>query len=499
MRIPLFCLPLISTLMFSHVADAYTLMGPRWKTSSQPIAWQLDEAGSSDITDGSDLTEVARAAKAWENVACSHLSFAAPTPLTGARRAAADGANKVFWVEENWPVREYGQNTLGVTTPKYYQNNEMFDADIEFNGHTYSWSTGQGNYCPQGCFDVFSVALHEFGHFFGLDHSNSNHAVMFASYPGYPKQALAQDDIDGVCALYPAAHAGTGAVGSACVQSADCMGSLECVSPSPGAARICSQACSGPNATTCPSGFECRAAAGGYACQPEVAPGAGEGQTCGQSTPCEGGLLCVGYSQSEGICRQPCTSNQPGACGAGFECQAIGNGAVCMPSTSSSAPAECEKCGPTTACSSGLKCVVDEDGQGWCRQACSSDDMCGEDQRCVSGSSDVCSCPGLDVRLEGEACLKTAECAENALCIVDGTTGGAVCRTACNPESPACAEPKECVQIGAAHVCTYPPADQSGPDEEPESRVAGGCSCTTPFGLAWFAAFALLVRARKRR
>lgn len=497
MPIRLSCPTLISLLVLSHTANAYTLMGPRWPASSLPVAWQLDSAGSDDITDGSDLSEVKRAVKAWENVACSRLTFTEPSALTGKRQATDDGINKVFWIESNW---EYGRNTLGVTTPKYYSTQEMFDADIEFNGQDYDWTAGQGNYCGgSGCVDVFSIALHEFGHFFGLDHSSGSNAVMFASYPGYPKQTLSQDDIDGICALYPSANAGTGASGSSCAQDGDCKTALSCVAQTAGAGRVCTATCSGPNATTCPSGTQCKAIPSGYACLSDAPPGSAEGEVCNQSTPCQGDLWCVGFGGAEGACRRRCNVNEGNSCGPNYKCQAVGTGAVCLPSGTQGETAECGECASTAMCSAGLTCLVDDDGKGRCRTPCANDNVCGGDERCVSkGSEWACSCPGLDPKIEGEACSRTAECAENAVCVADGTTSGTVCRTVCNPESPACAAPKECVKIEDAHVCTRPPADTT-PDALPDSPVADGCGCASPLGFGWFASFALLLRMRRRR
>ncbi|MGH3973011.1 MAG: matrixin family metalloprotease [Pseudonocardiaceae bacterium] len=52
-------------------------------------------------------------------------------------------------------------------------------------------------------FDVESVALHEFGHILGLQHSNISSAVMFPTIAsGEIKRELAQDDRDGIADLY---------------------------------------------------------------------------------------------------------------------------------------------------------------------------------------------------------------------------------------------------------------------------------------------------------
>ena len=52
-------------------------------------------------------------------------------------------------------------------------------------------------------FDLFTVALHEFGHTLGLGHSNFTNAVMFGSYSG-AKRTLHVDDIAGIEQIYGA-------------------------------------------------------------------------------------------------------------------------------------------------------------------------------------------------------------------------------------------------------------------------------------------------------
>ncbi len=59
------------------------------------------------------------------------------------------------------------------------------------------------NWNPSTGYDLETVAIHEFGHALGLDHSALTTAVMYAYYNG-TKQSLTSDDVSGIQAIYGA-------------------------------------------------------------------------------------------------------------------------------------------------------------------------------------------------------------------------------------------------------------------------------------------------------
>jgi hypothetical protein len=93
-----------------------------------------------------------------------------------------------------------GQLNIKTTSPSI-----VFDADIAFNPHAqFSTSTP----ALSGAFDLQAVAMHEFGHALGLDHSGIAHAVMFPfGDTGESQQrTLSSDDIIAISFLYPSSN-----------------------------------------------------------------------------------------------------------------------------------------------------------------------------------------------------------------------------------------------------------------------------------------------------
>lgn len=114
---------------------------------------------------------------------------------------------------------------IALTTVSYSDGSgEIVDADMELNAWAGSGSQPPGYYftCVDppavacvapgqaGCIamDVQNVVTHEAGHVLGLGHSLVAGATMEASAPNgeTSKRTLAQDDVQGVCEIYPAAQ-----------------------------------------------------------------------------------------------------------------------------------------------------------------------------------------------------------------------------------------------------------------------------------------------------
>ncbi|KAJ9704291.1 hypothetical protein PVL29_002719 [Vitis rotundifolia] len=78
-----------------------------------------------------------------------------------------------------------------------YANTSLTDLTIHFDEEE-SWSVG----AVGGSVDLKSVATHEIGHILGLEHSQVEEVVMYATFSYGVTKKLAQDDIDGIGAKY---------------------------------------------------------------------------------------------------------------------------------------------------------------------------------------------------------------------------------------------------------------------------------------------------------
>jgi hypothetical protein len=87
----------------------------------------------------------------------------------------------------------FGTSTLASADMAPQSNNYSIAGDMQFN-------TGQA-FNIGSTYDLYTVAMHEFGHALGLDHSSSSLAVMYPNYLG-SKSGLNSDDTSGIRAIY---------------------------------------------------------------------------------------------------------------------------------------------------------------------------------------------------------------------------------------------------------------------------------------------------------
>ncbi len=203
---------LVAALVFAAApAHAYVIQesgsGAELHFTAMPQYFYLNDDGSDDLTDGSELDAFRRAFATWDAVDQSDARF---TKLDATSKgvtdifndnglAGRDKLNLVAWVESNW---QEPASLLALTFTYYVDaSGKILEDDIIMNGVDYTWTTSDAGVQS----DVEGIAAHEIGHAFGLGHSVDTEATMFASASNgeTKKRDLAQDDIDGIIYLYP--------------------------------------------------------------------------------------------------------------------------------------------------------------------------------------------------------------------------------------------------------------------------------------------------------
>lgn len=176
------------------MAAAFVTSGFKWIAGN--VTWQYNGAGAPAGVAGSAQGALNSAASTWGAQGANfHFNNGGATGNgTGACGGGTDGSNTVGWGAQ-------GGSVLAVTCSWFSNSGSPFKAAVEFDMEIdpdWGWTTGS----PIGV-DLQSVALHEFGHALGLNHSAQGSAVMYASYSnGSNKRTPTQDDIDGELAIY---------------------------------------------------------------------------------------------------------------------------------------------------------------------------------------------------------------------------------------------------------------------------------------------------------
>jgi hypothetical protein len=178
---------------FGSLTSPYVLSGFKWMSNSSN--WGYDGTGAPSSVSGSAMSAMMAAASTWGSQG-TPFSFQGGAPSSAGTGACGgggtNGSNTVGWGNQSGSV-------LAVTCSWFETNGNprpAIEFDMQFDPD-WSWSTGGSGV------DLQSVALHEFGHAAGLNHSASGSAVMFASYTsGTTKRVPTQDDINGLQAIY---------------------------------------------------------------------------------------------------------------------------------------------------------------------------------------------------------------------------------------------------------------------------------------------------------
>lgn len=159
------------------------------------VAWYYNPANQPAHLSTADVVNAIKtAANRWAGMCNLTFTFMGLTTKAANVRSTAgsiDGSNVFGWGVLTDEMAGYGAYTKWW----YDANQSMVDADVVLNTLT-SWSISQ----------VESIMTHEIGHVIGLNHSNVQASVMYASpYNSFSYQrTLRGDDAKGCAALYGA-------------------------------------------------------------------------------------------------------------------------------------------------------------------------------------------------------------------------------------------------------------------------------------------------------
>lgn len=193
-------------LVSNTPAFAYVLLGYRWSGSHPRVPYYVSTSlqGSVPVDGTFDDAVLAiwNAANTWNTSGGSEFKFfyAGTTSIS---QVADDGINAVIFSNSQCP---YGSGCRAATI--YHQTNGVFHGfDIVLyarkgtNNDGIAWGAVGLPMSTES--DVWTVLLHEFGHAFGLDHSEYSSVVMGTNCgTGCGRRVLYSDDKNGIQSLY---------------------------------------------------------------------------------------------------------------------------------------------------------------------------------------------------------------------------------------------------------------------------------------------------------
>jgi Matrixin len=181
-----------------------------WRSSCVTVGVQAMGSPKNGLGFDDVVQVVEQAFGAWMQADCGNGTPSIDVKLLGSIECGLSeynsdvgNANIVLFREDEWPYKG-AESAIGLTTTRFdTKTGDLWDADIELNGVGARLTIGD----PIQGDDLLSVLTHEAGHFLGMSHSPDPTATMKAIYDpradGANFRSLADDDIAGICSIYP--------------------------------------------------------------------------------------------------------------------------------------------------------------------------------------------------------------------------------------------------------------------------------------------------------
>ena len=181
-----------------------------WRSSCVTVGVQQMGSPRNGFSFDDIVPVVEQAFGAWQQADCGTGTPSIEVNLLGPIECGiseynsdAANANIIIFRQDSWPFIG-AENAIGITTTRFdTKTGDLWDADMELNAAGADLSIGD----PIQGDDLLSVLTHEAGHFLGLSHSNQPTATMRAVYsPALDDddfRSLSEDDIEGICSVYP--------------------------------------------------------------------------------------------------------------------------------------------------------------------------------------------------------------------------------------------------------------------------------------------------------
>ena len=183
-----------------------------WNDNELPLKSAVDPTNN-DLPAATALAVVQASAQAWTDINTCY--FAADVHQWGAPETAPDlefdGQNSVFFDMAGVNFAPGGQVIAFVRSIVDLADGHTLDADLVFNDRDFYSSTTSPVTPPpagppaQSSIDLQSVLTHEYGHYFGLDHTSVGNSTMipFIISNSTVQRSLELDDRAGLSAVYP--------------------------------------------------------------------------------------------------------------------------------------------------------------------------------------------------------------------------------------------------------------------------------------------------------